>query len=170
MLQKEFEERVKFEVSADCYHKCIDPEYNASQLDKDEWVKEWKKNGGIQKAYDWERTNRQLAEKSAKHTQEILDSVVEERDFYMNQAKEFCDRKEELDKENETLKSQVDALNNEAKSIAEFMVKRGTKNNDLSLLHEAATILGEKDYIDYKLKNNIELNEEDKKIIIRNLK
>lgn len=82
MLQKEFEERVKFEVSADCYHKCIEPEYNASQLDKDEWVKEWKKNGGIQKAYDWERTNRQLAEKSAKHTQEILDSVVEERDFY----------------------------------------------------------------------------------------
>lgn len=170
MLQKEFEERVKFEVSADCYHKCIDPEYNASQLDKDEWVKEWKKNGGIQKAYDWERTNRQLAEKSAKHTQEILDSVVEERDFYMNQAKEFCDRKEELDKENETIKSQVDALNNEAKSIAEFMVKRGTKNNDLALLHEAATILGEKAYIEYKLKNNIELNEEDKKIIIRNLK
>lgn len=170
MLQKEFEERVKFEVSADCYHKCIEPEYNASQLDKDEWVKEWKKNGGIQKTYDWERTNRQLAEKSAKHTQEILDSVVEERDFYMNQAKDSVTEKRRLDKENETLKSQVDALNNEAKSIAELMVKRGTKNNDLALLHEAATILGEKAYIEYKLKNNIELNEEDKKIIIRNLK
>ena len=169
-MKQEFEERANLKVSLGCYHSLIEPGYNASKLDKDEWVKEWKKNGGVQAAYDWERTNRQLAEKSAKHTQEILDSVVEERDFYINQAKEFCDRKEELDKENETLKSQVDALNNEAKSIAEFMVKRGTKNNDLALLHEAATILGEKAYIEYKLKNNIELNEEDKKIIIRNLK
>lgn len=170
MLQKEFEDRAKFEVSADCYHKCIEPVYNASQLDKDEWVKEWKKNGGIQKAYNWERTNRQQAEKEAKAAHEITKSVAEERDFFMNQAKEFSDRKEVLDKENETLKNQVEALNNEAKSIAGFMVKRGTKNNDLALLHEAASILGEKAYIEYKLKNNIELNEEDKKIIIRNLK
>ena len=49
------------------------------------------------------------------------------------------------------------------------MVKRGTKNNDKALLAEAASILGEKAYISYKLKNNIELNEEDKKIILRNL-
>ncbi|WP_176452143.1 hypothetical protein [Prevotella sp. 885] len=46
MMQQEFEDRAKFKVRADCYHKCIEPEYTASQLDKDEWVKEWK-NGGI---------------------------------------------------------------------------------------------------------------------------
>ena len=71
MMQQEFEDRAKFEVSADCYHKCIEPEYNASKLDKDEWVKEWKKNGGIQKAYNWERMNRQQAEKEAKAAHEI---------------------------------------------------------------------------------------------------
>lgn len=169
MLQKEFEERVKFEVSADCYHKCIEPEYNASQLDKDEWVKEWKKNGGIQKAYDWERTNRHLAEKETKQTKEAIESVAEERDSYMKQAKEFSDKAKELDKANEVAQSQAEALNNEIKSLAEFMVKRGTKNNDKALLAEAASILGEKAYISYKLKNNIELNEEDKKIILRNL-
>lgn len=133
-------------------------------------MKEWKKNGGIQKAYNWERNNRQQAEKEAKTAHEITKSVAEERDFYMNQAKDFSDKAKELDKANEALQSQVEALNNEAQSIAEFMVKRGTRNNDLALLHEAATILGEKAYIEYKLKNNIELNEEDKKIIIRNLK
>ena len=170
MMQQEFEDRAKFEVSADCYHKCIEPEYNASSLDKDEWVKEWKKNGGIQKAYNWECMNRKQAEKEAKGAHEITKSVEEERDFYMKQAKDFSDRKKELDKQNEMLQDQVEALNNEAKSIAEFMVKRGTKNNDMALLHEAADILGEKAYIEYKLKNNIELTEEDKKLILENLK
>lgn len=169
MMQQEFEDRAKFKVSADCYHKCIEPEYNASSLDKDEWVKEWKKNEGIQKAYDWERTNRHLAEKEAKHTKEAIESVAEERDSYMKQAKEFSDKAKELDKANEVAQSQTEALNNEIKSLAEFMVKRGTKNNDKDLLAEAASILGEKAYISYKLKNNIELNEEDKKIILRNL-
>lgn len=169
MMQQEFEDRAMFKVSADCYHKCIEPEYNASSLDKDEWVKEWKKNGGIQKAYDWERTNRYLAEKEAKHTKEAIESVAEERDSYMKQAKEFSDKAKELDKSNEVAQNQAEALNNEIKSLAEFMVKRGTKNNDKALLAEAASILGEKAYISYKLKNNIELNEEDKKIILRNL-
>lgn len=45
MMQKEFEDRAKFKVSAECYHMLIEPEYNASNLDKDEWVKEWKKQG-----------------------------------------------------------------------------------------------------------------------------
>ena len=52
MMQNEFEQRANFKVSTDCYHKLIEPEYNASKLDKDEWVKEWKKQGGIQKAYE----------------------------------------------------------------------------------------------------------------------
>lgn len=95
--------------------------------------------------------------------------MAEERDSYMKQAKEFSDKAKELDKANEVAQSQAEALNNEIKSLAEFMVKRGTKNNDKDLLAEAASILGEKAYISYKLKNNIELNEEDKKIILRNL-
>ena len=37
MLQQEFEERVGFTVTSDCYHECIEPEYNASKLGKDEW-------------------------------------------------------------------------------------------------------------------------------------
>lgn len=48
MMKQEFEERANFKVSPECYHTFIEPGYNASNLDKDEWVKEWKKNGGVQ--------------------------------------------------------------------------------------------------------------------------
>lgn len=55
MLQSEFIERTKFEVSAECYHEFIEPEYNGSTLPKDEWCKQWKRNGGIARAYAWQR-------------------------------------------------------------------------------------------------------------------
>ena len=55
MMKQEFEERANLKVSLGCYHSLIEPGYNASKLDKDEWVKEWKKNGGVQAAYDWEK-------------------------------------------------------------------------------------------------------------------
>lgn len=66
MMKQEFEERANFKVSPECYHTFIEPGYNASNLDKDEWVKEWKKNGGVQAAYDWECAKRIKAEKAAK--------------------------------------------------------------------------------------------------------
>ena len=66
MMKQEFEERANLKVSLGCYHSLIEPGYNASKLDKDEWVKEWKKNGGVQAAYDWECAKRIKAEKAAK--------------------------------------------------------------------------------------------------------
>ena len=66
MMKQEFEERANLKVSPECYHTFIEPGYNASNLDKDEWVKEWKKNGGVQAAYDWECAKRIKAEKAAK--------------------------------------------------------------------------------------------------------
>jgi hypothetical protein len=76
MMQNEFEQRANFKVSTDCYHKLIEPEYNASKLDKDEWVKEWKKQGGIQKAYEWELD---LGE-TAQAIQDCIDTYTEERE------------------------------------------------------------------------------------------
>ena len=52
MLISEFIDRTGFRPTEDYYHTVIEPEYNASNLDKDAWCKQWKKNGGIQKAYD----------------------------------------------------------------------------------------------------------------------
>lgn len=142
MMKQEFEERANFKISLECYHSLIEPDYNASKLDKDEWVKEWKKNGGIQAAYDWEK-------KRANNYQKGNKSLTEESI--------------EMD---EKLAEQTHAN----MRLAEYLIEKGTKYSDSEMLNKAKGILGEKAYITYKLENNIELTDEDKKFILANLK
>ena len=53
MTIQEFIERTGFAPTESYYHSVIEPEYMASsENDKDKWCKAWKRNGGIQKAYD----------------------------------------------------------------------------------------------------------------------
>jgi hypothetical protein len=142
MMQKEFEQRANFKVSTDCYHSLIEPEYNASKLDKDEWVKEWKKNGGIQDAYDWEK-------KRAGNCQKNNKALTEESI--------------EID---EKLAEQTHAN----MRLAEYLIEKGTQYSDSEMLNKAKGLLGEKRYISFKLRNNLELTEEDKELILSNMK
>ena len=142
MMKQEFEERANFKISLECYHSLIEPDYNASKLDKDEWVKEWKKNGGIQAAYDWEKKRANNYQKSNKSlTEESIEmdkKLAEATETYMQ--------------------------------LAEFIAKVGTEYQDEPMLRKAKEILGVKRYITFKLENNIELTDEDKKFILANLK
>lgn len=52
MTIKEFTQRTGFQPTNEYYHEVINPDYMKSDLDKDAWCKQWKKNDGIQKAYD----------------------------------------------------------------------------------------------------------------------
>lgn len=52
MMINEFIERTGFKPTEYYYHAEIEREYEASDMDKDKWCKQWLKNGGIQKAYD----------------------------------------------------------------------------------------------------------------------
>ena len=140
-MQKEFEQRANFKVSTDCYHSLIEPEYNASKLDKDEWVKEWKKNGGIQDAYDWEKKR---ADNCQKNNKALTEESIE------------------MD---EKLAEQTHAN----MRLAEYLLEKGTQYRDCEMLNKAKGLLGEKAYITYKLENNIELTDEDKKFILANL-
>ena len=141
-MKQEFEERANFKISLECYHSLIEPDYNASKLDKDEWVKEWKKNGGIQAAYDWEKKRANNYQKSNKSlTEESIEmdkKLAEATETYMQ--------------------------------LAEFIAKVGTEYQDEPMLRKAKEILGVKRYITFKLENNIELTDEDKKFILANLK
>ena len=128
MMKQEFEERANFKVSPECYHTFIEPGYNASNLDKDEWVKEWKKNGGVQAAYNWECAKRIKAEKAAKGA--------------------------EGGKEN----------------MAKALIKKADQFNDEEMNRMAIAIIGERDYLVYKLKNQLKLTEDDMKRILANLK
>lgn len=170
MLQKEFEERVKFEVSADCYHKCIEPEYNASQLDKDEWVKEWKKNGGIQKAYDFERQNRVVLTKENKHQLEQFNVICGERDLYKKKAENLQKSASLNLKELQETEEELSDLRERYETLAETLIGKAAYYNDEELMDTAKTILGEKRYIGFKLRNNLELTEEDKELILSNMK
>lgn len=170
MMQQEFEDRAKFEVSADCYHKCIEPEYNASKLDKDEWVKEWKKNGGIQKAYDWERTNRQQAQKQAKELDAINRDISEERNFYKEKAENLEKGHKAMVEKSKEMDNKLAVAMDVYIQLAEFITITGTKHKDEPMLRKAKEILGAKRYITFKLTNNIELTEQDKKLIMAYLK
>lgn len=142
MMKQEFEERANLKVSLGCYHSLIEPGYNASKLDKDEWVKEWKKNGGVQAAYDWEKKRADTCQKGNKALTE-----------------ESIEMDEKLAEATETYMQ-----------LAEFIAKVGTKYKDEPMLRKAKEILGVKRYITFKLENNIELTDEDKKFILANLK
>lgn len=128
MMKQEFEERANFKVSPECYHTFIEPGYNASNLDKDEWVKEWKKNGGVQAAYDWECAKRIKAEKAAKGAE------------------------------------------GEKTNMAKELIKKADQFNDEEMNRMAIAIIGERDYLVYKLENQLKLTEDDKKRILANLK
>ena len=142
MMKQEFEERANFKISLECYHSLIEPGYNASKLDKDEWVKEWKKNGGFQKAYDWAK---ERANKCQKGNKALTEESIE------------------MD---EKLAEQTHAN----MRLAEYLIEKGTQYSDSEMLNKAKDLLGEKAYITYKLENNIELTDEDKKFILANLK
>ena len=128
MMKQEFEERANLKVSLGCYHSLIEPGYNASNLDKDEWVKEGKKNGGVQDAYDWECAKRIKAEKAAKGAE------------------------------------------GEKTNMAKALIKKADQFNDEEMNRMAIAIIGERDYLVYKLENHLKLTEDDKKRILANLK
>ena len=155
MLQQEFEERVGFTVTSDCYHKCIEPEYNASKLGKDEWCKQWKKDHGIQRAYSW----------MAKRVEE-LEKFTEEMGnvFADNEAKV-----QEIDDLKTSLESVSDSLASRNKQLSEllcFMIEQSNAYSSTELRAKAIELMGAKEYLRYKLANNLTLWEADRNLLI----
>ena len=155
MLQQEFEERVGFTVTSDCYHKCIEPEYDASKLEKDEWCKQWKKDHGIQRAYSW----------MAKRVEE-LEKFTEEMGniFADNEAKV-----QEIDDLKTSLENVSDSLASRNKQLSEllcFMIEQSNAYSSTELRAKAIELMGAKEYLRYKLANNLSLWEADRNLLI----
>ena len=155
MLQQECEERVGFTVTSDCYHECIEPEYNASKLGKDEWCKQWKKDHGIQRAYSW----------MAKRVEE-LEKFTEEMGnvFADNEAKV-----QEIDDLKTSLESVSDSLASRNKQLSEllcFMIEQSNAYSSTELRAKAIELMGAKEYLRYKLANNLSLWEADRNMLI----
>ena len=155
MLQSEFEERVGFTVTSDCYHKCIEPEYNASKLGKDEWCKQWKKDHGIQRAYSWMAIRVEELEKFAKEMGDV---------FADNEAKV-----QEIDDLKTSLESVSDSLASRNKQLSEllcFMIEQSNAYSSTELRAKAIELMGAKEYLRYKLANNLSLWEADRNMLI----
>ena len=155
MLQSEFEERVGFTVTSDCYHECIEPEYNASKLGKDEWCKQWKKDHGIQRAYSWMAKRVEELEKSTKEMSQVFDDNV---------AKE-----QEINRlriELETVSNCLDARNKQLSDLNIFMIEQSNAYSSTELRAKAIKLMGAKEYLRYKLANNLSLWEADRNMLI----
>lgn len=155
MLQQEFEERVGFTVTSDCYHKCIEPEYDASKLEKDEWCKQWKKDHGIQRAYSWMAKRVEELEKSIKEMSQVSeDNIAKQLEI------------ERLRAENDMISNCLDARNKQLSDLNIFMIEQSNAYSSSELRAKAIKLMGAKEYLRYKLANNLTLWEADRNMLI----
>ena len=155
MLQQEFEERVGFTVTSDCSHKYIEPEYGASKLDKDEWCKQWKKDHGIQRAYSW----------MAKRIEELEKQVSEIDNIHADNAAKEQEIKQ-LRIELETVSNSLAERNKQLSDLNVFMIEQSNAYSSPELRDKAIKLMGAKDYLRYKLMNNLALWEADRNMLI----
>lgn len=163
MLISEFIDRTGFRPTEDYYHTVIEPEYNESNLDKDAWCKQWKKNGGIQKAYD------ALKEQAANEYANVLSLESENRELNKTIAsmnEDLTVYKERL----ETVISDLNAAQEREQSMMYELLEISEKHSSAELREIVINAIGFKEYISYKFEHDMAIWQLDRDKIIENLK
>ena len=163
MLISEFIDRTGFRPTEDYYHTVIEPEYNRSNLDKDAWCKQWKKNGGIQKAYD------ALKKQAANEYANVLSLESKNRELNkmiasMNEDLTVC---KEL---SETAMSDLNAAQEREQSMMYELLEISEKYSSAELREIVINAIGFKEYISYKFEHDMAIWQLDRDKIIENLK
>lgn len=104
MLLAEFINRTQFYPSEEYYHEVIEPQYNGSNLDKDAWCKQWKKNGGIAIAYAWEKERNEKLKKDLQNAVAMNDVYAADLKVANAQLETRLENIKELQKEVDRLK------------------------------------------------------------------
>lgn len=163
MLISEFIDRTGFRPTEDYYHTVIEPEYNASDLEKDAWCKQWKKNGGIQKAYD------ALKEQAANEYANVLSLESKNREL----NKMIASMDEDLTKYkelSETAMSDLNAAQEREQSMMYELLEISEKYSSAELREIVINTIGFKEYISYKFEHDMAIWQLDRDKIIENLK
>ena len=163
MLISEFIDRTGFRPTEDYYHTVIEPEYNASDLEKDAWCKQWKKNGGIQKAYDT------LKEQAANEYANVLSLESKNREL----NKMIASMDEDLTKYkelSETAMSDLNAAQEREQSMMYELLEISEKYSSAELREIVINAIGFKEYISYKFEHDMAIWQLDRDKIIENLK
>lgn len=152
MMINEFIERTGFKPTEYYYHAEIEREYEASDMDKDKWCKQWLKNGGIQKAYD-------AMCKDAAANKLKVDAYEKRITFLQN-------KEAELTEEVEALRDDRVERINERMNLIEFLINSAEKWSATDIREKVIEMIGAKEYIRYKLEHDLNLWELDKELIM----
>ena len=170
MLISEFIDRTGFRPTDDYYHTVIEPEYNKSDLDKDAWCKQWKKQGGIQKAYD------ALKEQAANEYANVLsleNEVKKFKELNDNQSQVIRDEREksfELSQTLDNAMSDLNAAQEREQSMMYELLEISEKYSSAELREIIINEIGFKNYIAYKFEHDMNIWQLDRDAIIENLK
>ena len=162
MLISEFIDRTGFRPTEDYYHTVIEPEYNASDLEKDAWCKQWKKNGGIQKAYD--ALKKQAANEYA--TVLSLESKNRELNKMIASMDEDLTKYKEL---SETAMSDLNAVQEKGQSMMYELLEISEKYSSAELREIVINAIGFKEYISYKFEHDMTIWQLDRDEIINRI-
>lgn len=105
MMKSEFIERVGFEPTAAEYAE-IEAEYMGCDTDKDQFCKEWKKNGGV----------RRLMRLRARRIEELEAELAKEKADYDRMDAQYCKKINEI---RQSWKNESDSLKNRLKDSLE---------------------------------------------------
>lgn len=138
MMKSEFIERTGFEPTEAEYRE-IEAEYMGCDIDKDEFCKTWKKQGGIQK----------LMRLRARRIEELEAELVKEKNDHDRMDAQYCEKinrlNDEKNSELDILKHDNEVLKSNQKGIADQLVKESERANEaerkLAVLKEAFAII-----------------------------
>lgn len=143
MMKSEFMDRTGFEPT-EAEYRDIEAEYMGCDIDKDEFCKQWKKQGGIQR----------MMRLRARRIEELESQLAAEKRDYERMDAQYCERinrlNDEKNSEMDILKHDNDVLKSNQKRIADQLVKESERANEaerkLAVLKEAfAIITGKED-------------------------
>lgn len=155
MLISEFIDRTGFRPTEDYYHTVIEPEYNRSNLDKDAWCKQWKKDGGIQQAYD------AMCHQAGNDYCQVLtlQGDVKKLTEENNKLKDECNQLN-------VTKERLDDLLAEKIELTVFIIEQAEKYGSAELREKAIELMGEREYIAFKINHDFNLWQADKNLIV----
>ena len=138
MMKSEFIERTGFEPTEAEYRE-IEAEYMGCDIDKDEFCKTWKKQGGIQR----------LMRLRARRIEELEAELVKEKNDHYRMDAQYCEKinrlNDEKNSELDILKHDNEVLKSNQKGIADQLVKESERANEaerkLAVLKEAFAII-----------------------------
>ena len=171
MLISEFIDRTGFRPTAECYEQHIEPKYNASKLQKDEWCKEWKRKGGIAEAYQWQvvfdtaKINQAKAE--IEQLQKENTQLRNTKDDYWATLEDCRGKLHDEVQLNEKLNAVMCKEADEKAELTVFLIEQAEKWGATDLREKAIEIMGAKEYIAYKIDHDMNLWQLDKDLIIK---